>query len=286
LEWARFSCVALGLTLRSPVLHHVTENHFATAWQGMQRGRERGYRRVGFLFSAANDSLRVGDRWLGAFLAQQQLFPQADRLPPCATVPVDGKSFREWFGRVRPDALRANHARPVLAWLERMGLRVQQDGRDAKRPDYGAADLRTGFSLDLWFNLESAAAGQVLLESRDARGRGLWLTTTTEGAVRITLNDGRTESSWASDAKTVLPGQLRHLVVTVDGGPKIITFVVDGVLCDGGEERQFGWGRFSAHLRAPNGAEQMKLAPGVSSLRIYRRALRTSEAVGNFRAGL
>lgn len=160
------------------------------------------------------------------------------------------------------------------------------NGRDAKRPDYGAADLRTGFSLDLWFKLESVAAGQVLLDSRDARGRGLVLTTTADGAVRITLNDGGAESSWASDAKTVLPGQLRHLVVTVDGGPKIITFVVDGVLCDGGEERQFGWGRFSPHLRAPNGAEQMKRAPGVGSLRIYRRALRTSEAVGNFRAGL
>ncbi|MFM9956210.1 MAG: LacI family DNA-binding transcriptional regulator [Opitutaceae bacterium] len=127
LEWERFSCVALGLTLRSPVLHHVTENHFDTAWQGMQRCRERGYRRVGFVFSEANDSPRVGDRWLGAFLAQQQLFPQADRLPPCATVPADEKSFREWFERVRPDALLASHARPVLAWLERMERRVPRD---------------------------------------------------------------------------------------------------------------------------------------------------------------
>ncbi len=29
--------VALGMTLRSPVLHHVTENHFDTVWQAMQR---------------------------------------------------------------------------------------------------------------------------------------------------------------------------------------------------------------------------------------------------------
>ena len=28
LHWNRFSCVALGMTLRSPQLHHVTENHF------------------------------------------------------------------------------------------------------------------------------------------------------------------------------------------------------------------------------------------------------------------
>jgi len=127
LLWSRFSCVALGLTLRSPLLHHVTENHFDAAWQGMQRCRERGYQRVGFVFSEANDSPRVGDRWLGAFLAQQQQFPAADRLPPCRAVPADEKSFREWFTRVRPDALLANHGRPVLAWLARMGRRVPRD---------------------------------------------------------------------------------------------------------------------------------------------------------------
>ena len=78
------------------------------------------------------------------------------------------------------------------------------------------------------------------------------------------------------------------------GGPKIITFVVDGVLGDGGEERQFGWGRFSPHLRVPNpdpavGPDKkpkLRIAPAVASLRIYDRALRTSEAVGNWRAGM
>jgi LacI family transcriptional regulator len=127
LAWARFSCVALGLTLRTPLLHHVTENHFDAAWLAMQRCRERGYRRVGFVFSEANDSPRVGDRWLGAFLAQQQHFPASDRLPPCPAEPADEASFRAWFAAVRPDALLTNHGRPVLAWLKRMGRRVPRD---------------------------------------------------------------------------------------------------------------------------------------------------------------
>lgn len=71
----------------------------------------------------------------------------------------------------------------------------------------------------------------------------------------------------------------------VDGGPKIIGFVVDGILCDGGDERQFGWGRFSPTLRTPRGAARAKVGSAVRSLRIYGRALRTSEAVGNWRAG-
>lgn len=127
LVWQRFSCVALGLTLREPLLHHVTENHFDAAWQAMLCCRERGYRRVGFVFSEANDSPRVGDRWLGAFLAQQRQFPSANRLPPCPAVPADERSFRDWFLRVRPDAVLTNHGRPVLGWLAGMGQRVPRD---------------------------------------------------------------------------------------------------------------------------------------------------------------
>lgn len=158
--------------------------------------------------------------------------------------------------------------------------------RDGNRADFGGKDTRAGFSLDLWIELASLASGQTLLDTRDPAGRGLLLTTVGSGAVRIVLNDGRTESSWESDAGKLVAGAPQHLVITVDGGPKIITFVVNGVLHDGGDARQFGWGRFSPHLRAPNGAAHVKLDPAVRSLRLYSRALRTSEAVGNFRAGL
>lgn len=158
--------------------------------------------------------------------------------------------------------------------------------RDAKRPDHGGADLRAGFSLDLWIKVDSTEPGLPLLDSRDARGRGLVLATANAGRLRITLNDGRSESSWECDTGALRPGTLRHVVATVDGGPKIITFVVDGVLNDGGVDRQFGWGRFSPHLRAPNGDGALRIDASVRSLRIYQRALRTSEAVGNFRAGI
>lgn len=157
--------------------------------------------------------------------------------------------------------------------------------RDTQRADHGAKDLRGGFSLDLWLQLEALTPGQVLLDSRDARGRGLALTTAAGGALEIRLADGRQEAVWRSDAGTVQAGRRHHVVVTVDGGPKLITFVTDGVLNDGGEERQFGWGRFSPTLRTPNSDAKARLAPAVRALRVYTRALRTSEAVGNFRAG-
>ncbi|MFA6546692.1 MAG: LamG-like jellyroll fold domain-containing protein [Limisphaerales bacterium] len=158
--------------------------------------------------------------------------------------------------------------------------------RDTKRADYGAKDARTGFSIDIWLQLESLNAGQVLLDSRDASGKGIALTTTDAGTLRITLNDGRQDDSWDSDKGTVLPGKPQHVVITVDGGPKIITFVVNGVVCDGGDERQFGWGRYSSTLRTPDGSAEMQISAIVKSLRVYDRALRTSEAVGAFKAGM
>lgn len=127
LDWDRFSAVALGMTLRAPLLHHVTENHYDTAWRGMQQCLDRGYRRIGFVFSEANDSPRVGDRWLGAYLTQQLKLSRRDRLPICPGVPADAAQFSSWFRRHRPDALLVNHSQPVVAWLRDLGRQVPRD---------------------------------------------------------------------------------------------------------------------------------------------------------------
>lgn len=156
--------------------------------------------------------------------------------------------------------------------------------RDNASPTYGARDLRQGFSVELAFTLDSLEAGQLLVEGRRDDGKG-WCLQTTGAAVEVVLNDGRTENRWACDDGLLQPGQRHHLVVVVDGGPKIISFIVDGRLCDGGAQRQYGWGRFSPQLREANGAETLRIGAGVDRLRVYGRALRTWEAVGNFRAG-
>jgi len=150
-------------------------------------------------------------------------------------------------------------------------------------------DPRGGLSLDLWLQLEDLAAGQVLLDNRSGDGKGFVLGTTSSGSLEIALCDGRTTNSWDIDPGVVKAGVRHHVSVIVDGGPKLILFVVDGVLCDGGEARQFGWGRFSPYLREVNGGK-LRIAADLhgrlDSVRIYSRAVRVSEAVGNWRAGL
>jgi hypothetical protein len=81
-------------------------------------------------------------------------------------------------------------------------------------------------------------------------------------------------------------GKDHYMSVIVDGGPKIIMFVMDGILCDGGDDRQFGWGRFNPYLHEVNGAEKwiigMEMKGEISRIGVYKRALKVSEAIGNY----
>ena len=145
LDWDRFSCVALGLTLESPQLHYVAEGHFSTTRNSMQQCIERGYRRIGFVFSTPNDYPRVGDRWLGGYFCQQRRLAPADRIPIYEGHPENAAAFLKWFKRWRPDALIASRAAPVIAWLRQAGYAVPGEVgvvelRD-EHPEYGHAGV-------------------------------------------------------------------------------------------------------------------------------------------------
>lgn len=155
---------------------------------------------------------------------------------------------------------------------------------------HGTLDLRAGVTLDLWVNFGQVEPGQILLDNRTPDGKGFVLQTVAGGAVELCINDGRTKNAWASDPGVIRANSRHHITVMIDGGPKIIAFVVDGKLNDGGDARQFGWGRYSRDLRGMSGGPDLRIGPGFSGrierVRIYGRALRTSEAIGNFRAGV
>jgi len=146
-----------------------------------------------------------------------------------------------------------------------------------------------GMTLDFWIRPDDLSAGQVILDSRDSQGRGIALVTTAEGTLRLELHDGPREAAWDCDPGVLTAGKLHHVAVIVDAGPKIISFIVDGVLCDGGEARQYGWDRYSQASGSVNGSGKLRIAPRFRGqlvrLRIYERYLRTSEAIANFHAG-
>lgn len=179
------------------------------------------------------------------------------------------------------DGLLVELTAPLPATIPAPQLPVFTE-RDWHKSDYGQKDLRTGFSIEIAFTLKSLAAGQVLIDTRTPTGQGLALVTTERGTIELILNDGRTENRWDCDPGLLKAGQRHHLVATVDAGPHVITFIVDGKHCDGGKSRMFGWGRFSKDLRDAHGADTMRTAPAVSFLRIYSRPLLTSESIAHF----
>ena len=222
---------------------------------------------------------------------------------------------RYWLSETQKNVARVHELDPRLLeslWCqhelrrsERDGLLLEREGtalggdvampelphfseRDDRRADHGGRDVRAGISIEVSFVLRSREPGQTLLDSRAADGRGICLRTGADRTVELLLCDGQTLAVWDTDPGAVLAGGRHHLVAIADGGPRIISFVLDGRLLDGGEARQFGWGRFSPALTGAAGSDRLRIAPAldgtVSLLRIYGRALLTSEAVGNWRA--
>jgi Concanavalin A-like lectin/glucanases superfamily/BNR/Asp-box repeat len=161
--------------------------------------------------------------------------------------------------------------------------------RDNARPDHGAKDLRRGFTIEAWIRVTSDERIFVV-HNRDVWFRGFSLLSF--GATRsfeLRFDDGPTNCRWESDKYVWKMNEWTHVVVIVDGGPKIVRFVVNGRLCDGGDQRQFGWGRFSPHYRGPQGGEleiERNFTGDFARVRIFNRALRTSEAVNEYRLGV
>ena len=195
-------------------------------------------------------------------------------------------------------------AMPELAQL------CQPGGAGTKiDPDTGATvEAETGeFHIDrgaatfeFVLRFDALRPWQMIFDSRNEEGRGVTLMLTDRGALRLSLGgrivaapaakwvNGLAESAWESDAGGIEPGRAHHVAFIVDGGPKTVLVVRDGILEDGGDRRQFGWGRFHPNLKELNGAENARIAPdmdgAVERFRLYDRALKVNQAVAHARA--
>jgi len=162
--------------------------------------------------------------------------------------------------------------------------------RDQTQLDQSGITTGKGFTIDLSFCLAEYRQGERLLDARDASGKGWLVRLTEKQALELIINDGQTQAVWSCDPNLLQENKEHTVSIIVDGGPKIISFVVDGVLNDGGNMRQFGWGRFSPFLKSANGAHEISIVPNlpgaIKEFTIYDRALTISEAISNFRANM
>lgn len=159
--------------------------------------------------------------------------------------------------------------------------------RNTNTADYRGKSNNVGFTIELGFLLNEIKAGQVLADTRDASGKGWWINISDKNNIKFQMNDGQTEAGWSSDPGTIQANTQHQVSILIDGGPNIISYVIDGRFNDGGEDRQFGWGRFSPFFKSPEGSKTLLLGATVNGeldyVRFFDRALMVSEALSSQR---
>ncbi|MBM3499823.1 MAG: hypothetical protein FJX74_14275, partial [Armatimonadetes bacterium] len=208
---------------------------------------------------------------------------------------------RFWITETNKSVARIHEIDPALIhglWNQPRNDRVAREGLllHVERPT-GETELPAlpnpaaggGFTLDFDLEPGEGPGERTILDARNTAGPGLRVRLLETGALRLELADGATADAAESDPGLLTPDRRHHVSVIVDGGPKVVTWVVDGVLCDGGAARPQGWQRFSRALGevCPGGPAGIprEASDRLRHLRVYGRYLRTSEAVGNWRAG-
>eukprot|EP00041_Stephanoeca_diplocostata_P023605 m.582544 g.582544 ORF g.582544 m.582544 type:complete len:792 (-) comp22337_c1_seq16:1784-4159(-) len=157
-----------------------------------------------------------------------------------------------------------------------------------------------GFTIDVLFQTSadtSQVAGDVLVDTRldEGAGVGVALLFGTNGSIVLNITDaqrgsvtdavGRTLETDPTCAAALRHPGVHHVGVVVDAGPMIASFVVDGLVCDGGHngaQWTSGWfwlppvNTFSGGPASVGGA--------VLDGHIYTHALKHSQLIGNYRA--
>jgi hypothetical protein len=110
MDLTRFAAVALGVSLQSPPLERVSNDHYQSMRLAFQKCREFGYQRVGFILGKSF-SERLENRWLGAYLGEQAGMAPRRRLRPLlldSVIPRDRNPvIKAWHQAQRPDVVIA-----------------------------------------------------------------------------------------------------------------------------------------------------------------------------------
>lgn len=151
--------------------------------------------------------------------------------------------------------------------------------RDPSMTGGGWISKRNGVSMI--FEYENLMEGTVLADTRlqDGSGFRVWYE---NGKFFVLAGDGRTQA-YAEAEESFFTSERGQFAIVFDAGPNIIYFVYDDKFCDGGENRPFGWQRFSPALQTIGGSDQIKLGTGIKRFRFFNRALTVSEIIKDYR---
>lgn len=124
LSWPSLTGVYADYLMESPGLPSVCPDHPRGMELAMTRLHAMGFRRPGLVL-LQQESVRLHDRWLAAFLAFLHRHPEMNALPPLIVPAMDAEDFKRWFKKHRPDVV-VGHRAEMIAWMQECGARVPE----------------------------------------------------------------------------------------------------------------------------------------------------------------
>jgi LacI family transcriptional regulator len=139
LDFTDFAVVGSDMSVVSPPIERVSNDHLQSALLAVQECRKLGYRRVGFVISQTVNE-RLDHRWLAACRLVEAELPREERVeplqPPCTYDILD--AIPAWYAREKPDVVilgeldpHGHYPLPPEVGLVSLSLEEQALGRVA-----------------------------------------------------------------------------------------------------------------------------------------------------------
>ncbi|HEU5078671.1 MAG TPA: LacI family DNA-binding transcriptional regulator [Opitutaceae bacterium] len=123
LDWDRFSAVKIDYFPHQPELPNVTNNQLHIIRLAMQKVKEAGYKRIGFVMDEGWD-ITVDRLWSAGFLWEQQSLAPEDRIPPYLF--PQNEPLHEWLEKHRPDVILSK-SEFIQNAIKTLGWKVPRD---------------------------------------------------------------------------------------------------------------------------------------------------------------
>lgn len=113
LDFTGFAVVGIDMSVATPCIERVSNDHFQSALLAVQKCRELGYRRIGLVISRQLSD-RLESRWLAGSRLAEDGIPKRDRvkrLMPEKTSDIVG-TLPGWYAKEKPDVIIMSELNP------------------------------------------------------------------------------------------------------------------------------------------------------------------------------
>jgi DNA-binding LacI/PurR family transcriptional regulator len=117
LDFSEFAVVGIDMSVASPTIERVSNDHFQSALLAVEHCRALGYRRIGFAMSHEINE-RLEKRWLAACQLAREQFAPEDRVAPLITAESNDiiTTISAWYEKQRPDVVITGELNPNVAY--------------------------------------------------------------------------------------------------------------------------------------------------------------------------